>query len=154
IKWPNDVLLGHEKVSGTLLEWVPRGAAGAVVVLGIGVNLNGDVARLRAAIGPGGAKATSVAAVLGRPVDRSRFAASLLNHVDAWWQRYLREGARVLVAAWEKRDILTGRRVALRSPHTSIEGRVLGIDPAGHLIVRTPAGDRHVVLTEDVRVID
>ena len=154
IKWPNDVLLGREKVAGTLLEWVPRGSAGAVAVLGMGVNLNVDVARLREAIGPGGAKATSVAAVLGRPVERSCFAASLLNHVDAWWHRYLRDGAKTLVTAWQRRDILTGRRVALRSPHTSIEGRVLGIDDAGHLIVRTPTDDRCVVLTEEVRVID
>lgn len=154
IKWPNDVLLDRDKVAGALLEWVPRGADVGCVVVGVGVNLNVDVERLRAAIGRDGVRATSVAAVLGHPVDRSSFAASFLAHLDGWWRRYRAEGARPLVMAWQDRDILTGRRVELRSATATIEGRALGVDPTGHLVVRTSAGDRHVVLTEDVRVLD
>jgi BirA family biotin operon repressor/biotin-[acetyl-CoA-carboxylase] ligase len=154
IKWPNDVLLGRQKVSGALMDVGARGNAVDYAVLGVGVNLNVDVARLRDALGPDAARATSVAAILGRPVDRSSFAATFLNQVDIWWRRYRVNGIRPLVAAWRDRDILTGRRVELRGADPSIEGRVLGIDPAGHLIVRTSAGDRFVVLTEDVRVID
>lgn len=154
IKWPNDVLLGRQKVAGALLEWVPRELVPDCAVIGVGVNLNVDLAVLREALGPEAAYATSVAAALGRPVDRSRFAASFLNHLDRWWQRYRLLGARPLVRAWQDRDILTGRRVELRGAGGSIEGRALGIDDGGRLIVRTAAGDRHVVLTEDVRVLD
>ena len=84
IKWPNDVLLGREKVAGALLEWVPFSADTGSAVIGVGVNLNVDVELLRRALGPDGGRATSVAAVLGRPVDRSRFAASFLGHLDRW----------------------------------------------------------------------
>ncbi|HKZ05571.1 MAG TPA: biotin--[acetyl-CoA-carboxylase] ligase [Methylomirabilota bacterium] len=154
IKWPNDVLLGRDKVAGALLEWVPLGDNIGSAVVGVGVNLNVDVELLRRAVGPDGGQATSVAAVLGRPVDRSRFAASFLGHLDQWWCRYCHEGIRPVVAAWQNRDILTGRRVELRGAASSVEGRVLGIDPEGHLIVRTTIGDLHVVLTEDIRVLD
>jgi BirA family biotin operon repressor/biotin-[acetyl-CoA-carboxylase] ligase len=154
IKWPNDVLLGRQKVSGALMDVGARGNAVDYAVLGVGVNLNVDAASLREGIGPEAAHATSVAAALGRPVDRSRFAASFLTHLDRWWCRYRVEGVRPLVCAWQDRDILTGRRVELRGAGTSLEGRALGIDPAGHLIVRTAGGDRHVVLTEDIRVLD
>ena len=154
IKWPNDVLLDQQKVAGTLLEWVPRGPAAGCVIIGVGVNLNVGAAALREGIGPDAAGATSVAAVLGRPVDRSRFAASFLNHLDAWWWRYRLEGAWPLVKAWQDRDILTGRRVELRGARGWIEGRALGIDGAGHLIVRTAAAERRVVLTEEIRVLD
>ena len=154
IKWPNDVLLDRQKVAGALLEWVPRELVPDCAVIGVGVNLNVDLALLREALGPEAAFATSVAAALGRPIDRSRFAASFLNHLDRWWRRYRLAGARPLVRAWQDRDILTGRRVELRGAGGSIEGRALGIDDGGRLIVRTAAGDRHMVLTEDVRVLD
>ena len=154
IKWPNDVLLDRQKVAGALLEWVPRELVPDCAVIGVGVNLNVDLAMLREALGPEAAFATSVAAALGRPIDRSRFAASFLNHLDRWWRRYRLAGARPLVRAWQDRDILTGRRVELRGAGRSIEGRALGIDDGGRLIVRTAAGDRHMVLTEDVRVLD
>lgn len=154
IKWPNDVLLDRQKVAGALLEWVPRELVPDCAVIGVGVNLNVDLAMLREALGPEAAFATSVAAALGRPIDRSRFAASFLNHLDRWWRRYRLAGARPLVRAWQDRDILTGRRVELRGAGGSIEGRALGIDDGGRLIVRTAAGDRHMVLTEDVRVLD
>jgi BirA family biotin operon repressor/biotin-[acetyl-CoA-carboxylase] ligase len=154
IKWPNDVLLGRQKVAGALLEWVPRERVPDCAVIGVGVNLNVDLAMLREALGPEAVYATSVAAALGRPVDRSRFAASFLNHLDRWWRRYRLEGTRPLVRAWQDRDILTGRRVELRGAGGPIQGRALGIDDGGRLLVRTAAGDRHVVLTEDVRVLD
>jgi BirA family transcriptional regulator, biotin operon repressor / biotin---[acetyl-CoA-carboxylase] ligase len=154
IKWPNDVLLGRQKVAGALLEWVPRELVPDCAVIGVGVNLNVDLAMLREALGPEAVYATSVAAALGRPVDRSQFAASFLNHLDRWWRRYRLAGTRPLVRAWQDRDILTGRRVELRGAGGPIQGRAFGIDEGGRLIVRTAAGDRYVVLTEDVRVLD
>ena len=154
IKWPNDVLIGRQKVAGALLEWVPREKGADCVVVGVGVNLNVSATALRDALGPDAVHATSVAAALGRPVERSCFAASFLTRLDRWWRRYRVEGARPLVSAWQSRDILTGRRVQLRGLHASVDGRALGIDPAGRLIVRTTEGDRHVVLTEDIRVLD
>lgn len=154
IKWPNDVLLGRQKVAGALLEWVPRELVPDCALIGVGVNLNVDLAVLREALGPQAAYATSVAAALGRPVDRSRFAASFLNHLDRWWRRYRLDGAWPLVRAWQDRDVLTGRRVELRGACGSIEGRALGIDDGGRLIVRDAAGDRHVVHAEDVRALE
>ena len=88
------------------------------------------------------------------PPYRSRFAASFLGHLDRWWRRYCCDGIRPILAAWQDRDILSGRRVELRGPASSVEGRVLGIDPDGHLIVRSTLGDLHVVLSEDIRVLD
>jgi BirA family biotin operon repressor/biotin-[acetyl-CoA-carboxylase] ligase len=154
IKWPNDVLLERRKVAGAMMDWVTRGNAVQYAVLGVGVNLNVDLATLREALGPQAVQATSVAAVLGYPVDRSSFTAAVLTHLEAWWRRYRLDGASPLVAAWQERDILTGRRVELRGPGTSVEGRARGLDAAGHLIVDTAPGERRVVLTEDVRILE
>ena len=44
LKWPNDVLVGNKKIAGILLELVGDPADVCHVVLGIGINVNMQVA--------------------------------------------------------------------------------------------------------------
>jgi BirA family biotin operon repressor/biotin-[acetyl-CoA-carboxylase] ligase len=154
IKWPNDVLVERKKVGGSLAECGTRGDTIEYLILGVGVNLNVDVESLRRALGPAGLAATSLAAALGHEVDRNVFAASYLNHLDRWALRYRQEGAAPILAAWRDRDILTGRRVEVRGDGHAFDGRALGVDAEGHLVVGDSHGARRTVLTEEVRVLD
>jgi BirA family biotin operon repressor/biotin-[acetyl-CoA-carboxylase] ligase len=80
IKLPNDVLVGGRKVAGILAE-----ARDGRVVLGMGVNVNVEAARL-----PAG-NATSLLAELGRTVNRAELLVTLLEvlerRYDAWIER-------------------------------------------------------------------
>lgn len=154
IKWPNDVLLDGKKVAGSLAEVSLRGDHVEAVVLGVGVNLNVSAQALRGGLGPAARFATSVAEVLGAPVDRAAFAAAYLNAVDRWADTFEREGGAPLVAAWKQREIVTARRVEVRNGGAAIEGRVQGLDAEGHLIVIDPRGARKVVTTGDLRLLD
>ncbi len=154
IKWPNDVLLGGKKVGGSLVECATRGEGIEFLILGVGVNVNVEPEALRAALGPAGAAATSLAAALGREVERNAFAASYLTHLDGWAQRYRTSGPEPVLAAWRERDILTGRRIEARGEGTSFDGRVLGVDAEGALVVEDGMGHRHCVLTEEIRILD
>ncbi len=154
IKWPNDVLVGGKKVAGSLMDCATHGEAVEFIVLGVGVNVNVDLATLHEALGPSGRAATSLAAVVGREVDRNALAADYLNHLDLWVLRYRAEGAAPILAAWRERDILTGRRVEIRGGGPAFDGRALGIEDDGHLVVQDSKGARHAILTEEVRVLD
>ncbi len=154
IKWPNDVLVGRKKVAGSLMECATRGETVEFMVLGAGVNLNVDAAALHAALGPGGTAATSLGAAAGREIDRNAFAVAYLNRLDAWACRYRTEGPAPVLDAWRERDILTGRRVEIRGERAAFDGRVLGVDDTGRLLVQDSHGDRHVILTEEIRVLD
>jgi BirA family transcriptional regulator, biotin operon repressor / biotin---[acetyl-CoA-carboxylase] ligase len=154
IKWPNDVLLERKKVAGSLTECATRGEAVDFLVLGVGVNLNVDSASLRAALGAAAAGATSLAAVTGHEIDRNAFAASYLNHLEAWVFRYRKEGAAPVLSAWRDHDILTGRRVAVRGTGPGFDGRVLGVNDDGQLVVEDSLGTRHRVVAEEIRVLD
>jgi BirA family transcriptional regulator, biotin operon repressor / biotin---[acetyl-CoA-carboxylase] ligase len=154
IKWPNDVLVGGRKIGGALVESALHGQAVEHVIVGVGANLNVEVEALVAALGPAGRFATSLAAECGHEIDRNAFAAAYLNHLERWVDVWTTDGPSEVVAAWRARDILTGRRVEVRGPDRPYEGRVLGVDETGALLVLDTIGARRSVTAADVRILD
>lgn len=154
IKWPNDVLIGGKKVGGSLVECAFRGDQIDHVIVGLGVNLNVERAVLRAALGRAGGFATSLAAETGHEIDRNAFATTCLNRLDAWARAWEASGPDGILAAWRDRDILTGRRIEVRGTDATYQGRALGLDPEGRLLVQDTLGRRQTVTTEEVRILD
>ncbi len=154
IKWPNDVLVDTKKVAGTLVEFATIDTRVDYVILGVGANVNVTHDALRAALGSAGHAVRSLREAAGREIDRNRFAAAFLNHLDRWVRTYTTQGPDPLLAAWRDREILTGRRVEIRGEGATYQGRVLGVDREGHLLLRDPRGKRRRVLTGEVRLAD
>jgi BirA family transcriptional regulator, biotin operon repressor / biotin---[acetyl-CoA-carboxylase] ligase len=154
IKWPNDVLVGGKKVAGMLIDCGIRGNVVDYVILGAGVNVNVTTAALRAALGDSAGFATSLSEILDRKVDREALLAAWLEGLETWRMRWQREGPGALQNAWADRDILTGRRVEVRGSGSTFEGRVLGLEPSGSLLVLDALGRRHRITTEEVRLHD
>lgn len=144
IKWPNDVLLAGRKVCGILIE-----TSEGVATLGMGVNVNGaldDDPELAA-------RATTLAAALGRPISREALAAAILQRLDA---RYgdLSEGGvaaqRSLRAAWRERLVTLGSRASIRQRETTLVGLAEDVDDDGALLLRLADGRLTTVLWGDV----
>lgn len=154
IKWPNDVLVGRQKVAGALMECASVGNTVDFLVIGVGVNVNVERRDLRAALGDSGLAATSLAAALGHPVDRNELAASYLNRLDDWTRRFRAEGAAPVLASWRDRDILTGRRIEARGQHGTFDGRALGVNDKGQMLVRPLIGAARAIVDEEIRVLD
>lgn len=124
IKWPNDVLLDGRKVAGILAEGRPQEGW---AVLGIGLN----VAVAPEDLSP---ELHDRAAGLGlTPADVPRVRAALLDELT----ESLMLPTDRLLAAWRDRDALLGREIRWGADE---HGRAAGIDPAGRLLVDTPAG--------------
>lgn len=154
IKWPNDVLVGRQKIAGALLECAMSGATVDFVIIGVGVNVNIAATRLHAALGSSGLAATSLSEVLGHPVDRNEFTASYLNHLDTWIRRFRASGPAPVLESWRDRDILTGRRVEVRGLRGIYEGRALGVDDTGRMLVKPLLGPAKPVVDEEIRTAD
>lgn len=133
LKWPNDVLVGGRKVAGILTEAAAEGVRVRHVVVGIGVNLN--VKRFPTALRD---RATSIHRLLGAGVDRAAFAADLCGRLEVWLDRFERESAAPVLAAWRTRGRLG--RVTVVSASGTIEGVALDLDTDGALLVRRVDG--------------
>lgn len=144
LKWPNDIVLtaGTEaegwgrrrKVGGVLAEVLPGGAG---VVVGIGINIEGD---------PPVPWATTLSEH-GCLVD----AGDLLEGVRARLRDALVSDPTGWRDAVEHRCASVGTRVrALLPGGEVVEGIAVGIDEDGGLLLEQPDGDRRAVVAGDV----
>jgi BirA family transcriptional regulator, biotin operon repressor / biotin---[acetyl-CoA-carboxylase] ligase len=142
VKWPNDLLLGGRKVGGILLETSFVGDELEFAIVGIGLNVNVDVARYSEIA----ATATSLSAEAGTPIDREAVAVALLRELDDRY-RLIRGGrAEVVQSEWRRRLATLGRRVVLLDERGTGETVFAeDVEPDGALIVRRDDGSRRVV---------
>ncbi|MBP5954031.1 bifunctional biotin--[acetyl-CoA-carboxylase] ligase/biotin operon repressor BirA [Pseudomonas iridis] len=127
LKWPNDVLVGNKKIAGILLELVGDPADVCHVVLGIGVNVNMQVAE------EVDQQWTSMRLETGKSCDRNILVAELGEQLLAYIQRQQIDGFSVLQAEWEENHLWQERSVSLIAGVSQIDGVVLGIDNQGAL---------------------
>jgi BirA family transcriptional regulator, biotin operon repressor / biotin---[acetyl-CoA-carboxylase] ligase len=143
LKWPNDVLAGHKKLAGILLEAEAMPDGRLAVVVGIGTNVIGA---------PEGTPtpATSLKA-LGVAIGAEELFATLS---DSWAEfRSLWGGGQgfgEIRRLWLARAAGLGEAVKVRTGGSTIAGTFDTIDDAGSMIVRTTSGNRIAVTAGDV----
>jgi BirA family biotin operon repressor/biotin-[acetyl-CoA-carboxylase] ligase len=148
IKWPNDILLGDRKVAGLLNEIHSEMDRIHFVILGMGVNLNGEEKTFPKEIR---AKATSLKIEMGQTVSRKAFLQSLLQELEKWYRIFIKEGSAVILKAWRDRAHIKGRRVKVTSFGETWVGTAIDVDSDGALILETANGKRRRVVAGDVQ---
>lgn len=153
LKWPNDLLLAGQKVGGILTEGSFVGGRLSHAVVGIGLNVNVDFRACsestdaRELAGLAG-EATSLMSHLGRPVDRTALLRSILERVDACYQR-LGEGER-FHQEWSRRLATLGQRVRVHVGTETLVGVAEAVDEGGALLLRLEDGSLRRILAGDV----
>ncbi|KPY90369.1 bifunctional biotin--[acetyl-CoA-carboxylase] ligase/biotin operon repressor BirA [Pseudomonas syringae group genomosp. 7] len=127
LKWPNDVLVGRQKIAGILLELIGDPADVCHVIIGIGVNVNMrssfEVDQLW----------TSIRLETGSLIDRNQIAALIGSQLDALLVVHRKEGFAAFQKEWERGHLWQGAAVKLLSGIQEVEGVVLGVDSLGAL---------------------
>lgn len=151
IKWPNDVLMGGRKVAGLLNEMSAETDAINFVVLGVGVNLNMTLAQFPYDLRH---PATSLLLESGQRVERTGFAAALLNELDRLYAGFLAHGFGPVREEWQSRCNARGREVVVSDAGAEVvRGMFTGIDGDGALLLRRPDGRIERILSGDVKVL-
>ena len=145
LKWPNDILVRGKKLAGVLVEAQSQGSRLEAVIVGIGVNIRGAL--------PDAVATTAITLdeAAGTTVDRDKFLATLLEHVEHWIDRYVAGGLPAVNEAWQARMAknLIARAHALATSEPII-GEVAGLDGDGALLLRDDAGTLHRVRSGSV----
>jgi BirA family transcriptional regulator, biotin operon repressor / biotin---[acetyl-CoA-carboxylase] ligase len=133
VKWPNDLVARDRKLGGVLCEARWTGDRPGWVVVGVGVNVDNPLP-------PALERLAIRLADLGWRAGPAALAPVVVEAVLAAAARTGLLGSAEL-AAWADRDWLRGRELA-----GAAAGRVVGITPAGRLLVATPGGGVREVL--------
>ena len=146
LKWPNDLLLGGEKVGGILTEMHAEPSLVRFVIVGIGLNVNqerfsGDLA----------STATSLRIESGRPQSRLELLVRLLREFETDYNRFLREGPAAVIAKFEAvSSYARDKRVRVTSGAATFSGVTAGLGPEGLLQVKRDDGQVVTVISGDV----
>jgi BirA family biotin operon repressor/biotin-[acetyl-CoA-carboxylase] ligase len=129
IKWPNDLVLRRAdgrwgKVCGILGEADPHGR---FAVIGFGINVAGDPNAAPPAL------QDRFAALGLPPSQRQQLLAAAVASIEVWLGRPAEE----VVAAFREADYLFGRQVAAQQSGRLLQGRAVGIDGEGALLLET-----------------
>lgn len=138
IRFPNDVLVGGRKISGTLVEARLISSTPDFFIVGVGINANLDREEFPPELRE---EATSIRIETGREADLNRLASSLLSKLDAWAGELGAETGRDRIQrCWRERSALIGRFIEAREGGRALRGTVEDVDVFEGLVLRTESG--------------
>ena len=147
VKWPNDILVGNRKLGGILCESSGVGTAHAVVVVGVGLNVNIREDEFPDELRP---IATSLMIEARQPFDRAGLLATLLLELETRCESFLAGRHGDILKEYMLRCSTIGRRVRIELAHgEQMDGTAESIQPDGSL--RIVRDDRTIA---DVRTGD
>lgn len=151
LKWPNDVLLGRERVhaeklGGVLIESAFTAGGWQSAIVGCGVNVNQMREELPPVLAPAPSP-TSLRVGLGRSVSRTELLIALCRA----WERLLAWSSFQLVTEWRSRLWTLDRSVRLHlADNAVLEGTAVDVTDDGSLILEDGSGRQHVITAGDV----
>jgi BirA family biotin operon repressor/biotin-[acetyl-CoA-carboxylase] ligase len=147
LKWPNDVLIGGEKVCGILTEMNAEITQVRYIVVGIGINVNHQSFPEELA-----GLATSLRLQSGSEWSRVELAAALLKSLHREYRQFLEDAdarGSILRRFTERSSWVSGKAVRIddgsSGAESGFEGITQGLDERGFLRVRTAQGIRTVL---------
>jgi len=144
LKWPNDTLIGGQKVSGILVESSTHPAGGLWLAVGIGVNLAqapDDVEQ------PATSFAAHLSAASPTPLEALDILSSAMERWRGVWES---AGFAPIAEAWTDRAHGLGERCVARFHAETVEGIAEGLDTDGALRLRLADGSLRRITAGDV----
>ena len=133
LKWPNDLYLAGKKAAGILAEMSNDLDRLRHVVIGVGLNVNSEASHFPGALSR---TATSLRLATGKSFRRTEVLARFLDCFAESYRDFLSGGFAPLLPEWNRRSLLSGKRVVVRNREGDMRGVAAGVDEAGMLLFR------------------
>ncbi|MCQ2009166.1 biotin--[acetyl-CoA-carboxylase] ligase [Sporolactobacillus sp. STSJ-5] len=148
IKWPNDILYDGKKLVGILTELQAEATYVKAVVIGIGINVNGDPSSLPE---PLQHVAGSLQSITGKRYELAPLIQNFFEFFETLYTTYLQNGFQSIRPLWEQRALNLGKLIKVRQPGGRIlEGIASGINNEGVLLLRKKDGTLAKVYSADI----
>jgi BirA family transcriptional regulator, biotin operon repressor / biotin---[acetyl-CoA-carboxylase] ligase len=128
LKWPNDLVIGKEKLGGILVESKTLGAQVSFAILGVGLNINQDKAQLPP-------RAISLQLASGRQHNIRALLTAILRQIGSSFD--LLNQPSKLMEEWWRNCVHRPMRVRITDLARSVTGISRGIDEDGALLIET-----------------
>ncbi|MBL8524873.1 MAG: biotin--[acetyl-CoA-carboxylase] ligase [Betaproteobacteria bacterium] len=133
LKWPNDVLAGHRKLAGVLIESQGDMLGPTAVVIGVGINVRLPTALKESIDQP----ATDIDTIAGAEISRNTLLAAVLRQLVTALDEFQRDGFARFKAEWIRLHALHDKPVrVLHADGSVVETTVCGVADDGALLVR------------------
>lgn len=142
IKWPNDIIVNGSKIVGILTEMSAEMESVKYVVVGIGVNVDNeqfddDIKN----------KASSLFLQTGQKYRRAEIADAIVTKFMYLYDKYCKFGFASLADEYNRLCINIGRDVRTTGK-TQVQGKALGINENGELMIQTQDGIKTILSGE------
>ncbi|MCD8542085.1 MAG: biotin--[acetyl-CoA-carboxylase] ligase [Gammaproteobacteria bacterium] len=153
VKWPNDVLYKHKKISGVLIDVQAEshGITSAIIGIGLNVNMtNKDIEKSNAVLTQAW---TSLQSETNISYDRNLVAVLLIQNLLHYVDRFEHKGFHDFMDEWKACDALANKTIAIEHHGVIIHGEALGINAQGHLLLRKSDGSVHGFSSGDTSML-
>jgi BirA family biotin operon repressor/biotin-[acetyl-CoA-carboxylase] ligase len=140
VRWPNDVVVGGQKIAGILVESKSKGNELIYAALGLGINANVDMRIVE----PIRHSSTSLLALLRGPINREKLIAGVLSEVEAMYELICAKGESTVVGILRDLDWSRGRRVRVRTAAREFVGVFDDYESLATARLSTRSGPEHV----------
>ncbi len=137
LKWPNDLQYKGKKISGILTEASFKGESVEYIVLGIGINVNNSKGDLTDEVAE---NSISIREITGEKVDRAELLRNVLYSMDLAYAKMLSGQLENILDEWSRRSSTIGSTVRIKTANRTIEGKAIGVDQTGALIIKQSVG--------------
>jgi len=147
-KWPNDVLVKGRKICGILAEMSSKGKTVNFVAVGVGVNVNFDVAEIL----PTQIRECSISMrnALGRKVALEELFNAVLERLETLYESFVECGFASVLERWKEYAHFLGHKVQVKSEDEVLNGLALDVDGEGALVLRLEDGTIRRLVFGDV----
>ena len=152
IKWPNDVLIHGDKISGVLTEVNATFNEIDWVVVGIGIDSNINLEDFSEDVRAG---TTTLTEELPAEIDENELIAIFLNEFEKVYQLYKDGEIEAILKDWRDLSDTIGKYVNITQTGGKItQGYVVGINNEGSLIIERQDGALEKIISGELRIVE
>ena len=139
VKWPNDLLVAENKISGMLSELEAEADRVSFINIGMGINVNNDPSEAQTG-------ASSLKKIAGRELSKKDL---LTRFLEEFGRRAQSAELDNVVTEWKKYAVTLGRHVRIVTQREETEGQAVDVDENGALVLELANGDRKKIIYGD-----